>query len=229
MVHCPITLVSVIAGTRSSCCVACPRRRNLWKIEPQMSAVVVLTEYDFTVGTGDGISEPVAIAALLQHRHLQLQDWSGCLTRDHSRTDSPSPFRKSQKSCRPQSPRSVRPARDALCQANGSPCPRQIRKAPRSIGGEHEPRVTIASPRQRNGPVAVREVNGIASDAAGSKIEAPKPRSIILSENPAAIHDELTATRRFSHDSNTSRFEIDGKQVPRRDTYDGISAGAATA
>ena len=33
-----------------------------------MSAVVVLTEDDFAVGTGDGISELVAIAAPLQNR-----------------------------------------------------------------------------------------------------------------------------------------------------------------
>jgi len=43
--------------------------------------------------------------------------------------------------------------------------------------------------------------------------------SIILSKHSAAIHDEPTTTRCFSHDSHMSRYEIDDKQVPRRDTY----------
>jgi hypothetical protein len=33
--------------------------QRLWKIEPQMSAVVVFTKHDFTVGTGDGGSCPL--------------------------------------------------------------------------------------------------------------------------------------------------------------------------
>ena len=77
--------------------------------------------------------------------------------------------------------------------------------------------------------MAFRKINGIASDATGSEIEAPEPCSIILSEDAAAIHDKSTATRRLSDDSNASRFEIDGKQVPSCNTYDGISAGDATA
>ena len=38
------------------------------KVEPQMPAVIVLAEHDFTIGAGDGAAELVAIAALLKNR-----------------------------------------------------------------------------------------------------------------------------------------------------------------
>ena len=38
------------------------------KIEPEMPAVIVLAEYDFTIGARDGVAKLVAIAALLKNR-----------------------------------------------------------------------------------------------------------------------------------------------------------------
>ena len=40
---------------------------NFWKIEPEVAAVIVLTEDEFTVGAGDRVTELVAIAAVLEN------------------------------------------------------------------------------------------------------------------------------------------------------------------
>ncbi len=37
------------------------------KVEPQMPAVIVLAEHDFSIGAGNGVAELVAIAALLKN------------------------------------------------------------------------------------------------------------------------------------------------------------------
>jgi hypothetical protein len=38
------------------------------KVEPQMPAVIVLAEHDFTIGACDGVTQQVAIATLLKNR-----------------------------------------------------------------------------------------------------------------------------------------------------------------
>src|SRR5580704_657438 len=92
-----------------------------------------------------------------------------------------------------------------------------------SVGCEEQTVVAIAGPSQRPGPIAVGKVNRGAANFARSNIEAPKSRTLILSEYSGTTDRQMATTRHLSDDSDPPGLYIHGEQVIRGYAYDDIS------
>src|SRR5215470_15247286 len=111
-----------------------------------MSAVVVLTEHDFTVGTGDGVSELVAISAPLQNRCCNSK--VSHAARRRIATEQIRHLRSAKSKNPAVCSHRNRCNRCELRFAEGTEALVLVKReqAPRAISGKHKSGVTIVSP-----------------------------------------------------------------------------------
>src|SRR5258708_4694025 len=125
------------------------------KVEPQMPAVIVLAEHDFSIGAGNGVAELVAIAALLKNG-------SGDPEIGDTACD-----RGAEEHARPLL--SAQAAEPSGRHHRHGPDPREMRSCERTeafvfvereqppscVGGEQQATMAIANPPKRAGPLTV--------------------------------------------------------------------------
>ena len=152
---------------------------DFWKIEPEVAAVIVFAEDDFTIGAGDCVAELVAVAAVLENGGGDAE--IGYVARDDVAAEQIGHFLSAE--TEEPAVGDQRYGSD-WGEMRSSECMEALvlverEQPPNGVGSEQQATMGIARPAKRAGPVAFGKLHGGAANPARSNVEAPESRAII--------------------------------------------------